>query len=269
MTRPDMLKFKLTISYDGTAWQGWQSQKSGMGVQDRIQAALSQLFPKASALTSSSRTDAGVHALGLVAHFEVPQDEFKMPVRHLILAINALLPDDIRVRSAVGVRADFHARFDALGKQYRYEIWNHPAMNPLKRNSAWHVPQALDRAAMKEAAAHLIGRHDFRAFTANRGVPLEDAVRTVTRCEIKGSGAKLTIIIEGSGFLYKMCRGITGTLVQIGQGKFPASGILEMLHRQDRRTSGMNAPAHGLTLWKVRYPVENPSEPPYGGGNPC
>jgi tRNA pseudouridine38-40 synthase len=247
------IKFKLTISFDGKQWHGWQSQQSGKGVQDRIEAALSRLFPSAPKLTSSSRTDAGVHAFGLVAHFEIPRAEFRMPARHLILAVNALLPDDIRVRSAVRAAPEFHARFDATGKQYRYEIWNHPAMNPLLRHTSWHVPQALDTAAMMEAAAQLIGRRDFRSFTANRGAPLEDAVRTLTRCEIRRSGPKITIIIEGGGFLYKMCRGIAGTLVQIGQGKYPAGAVIEMLEERDRRASGMNAPAHGLVLWRVIY----------------
>ncbi len=248
------LKFKLTIAYDGTAWHGWQSQKSGMGVQDRIEAALARLFPSAPKLTSSSRTDAGVHAFGLVAHFEVGRSEFRMPLRHLVLAINALIPDDIRVRTAVRAATDFHARFDATGKQYRYEVWNHAVMNPLLRHTSWHVPRSLDLPAMRVAAALLVGRHDFRSFTANRGDPLEDAVRTLTRCEIKRTGPRITFIIEGEGFLYKMCRGIAGTLIQIGQGKYPSATIPTMLEQQDRRVGGMNAPAHGLVLWKVFYP---------------
>ena len=248
------LKFKLTISYDGTAWQGWQSQNSGLGVQNQIEAALSRLFPGAPKLTSSSRTDAGVHAFGLIAHFEVDRSEFRMPLRHLVLAMNALLPEDIRIRSAVRAVPTFHARFDASGKQYRYEVWNHPVMNPLLRKRAWHVPQPLDLAAMRTAASSLVGRHNFRAFTSNRGVPLEDAVRTLTRCDIKRSGPKLTFIIEGNGFLYKMCRAIVGTLIQIGYGRYPADEIRMMLEQQDRRSAGMNAPAHGLVLWKVFYP---------------
>lgn len=248
-----MLKFRLTIAFDGSAWQGWQGQISGLGIQNRIEAALSRLFASTPSLTSSSRTDAGVHALGLVAHFEIPASEFRMPERHLVLAINALLPEDIRVMSAARVSPDFHARFGATGKQYRYLIWNHPAMNPLLRSTAWHIPQHLDIPAMRRAARQLIGERDFRSFTANRGTPLEDAVRTLTRCDIRKAGPRLTIILEGGGFLYKMCRGITGTLVQIGQGKFLAEEILSMLEQQDRRTSGMNAPAHGLVLWSVSY----------------
>lgn len=252
---PGMIRFKLTISFDGTAWQGWQSQKSGLAVQDQIESALARLFTGAPKLTASSRTDAGVHAYGLVAHFDVAADDFKMPDRHLVLAINALLPDDIRIRSAVRVGHGFHARFGAIRKQYRYTIWNHAVMNPLLRHSAWHVPRLLDVEAMRMAAAHFTGRHNFRAFTANRGAPLEDAVRTLSRCEIRKVGTKLTIILEGEGFLYKMCRGITGTLVQIGEGKFPPDAIPAMLAGQDRRASGVNAPAHGLILWKVYYPT--------------
>ncbi|MEO5916461.1 MAG: tRNA pseudouridine(38-40) synthase TruA [Luteolibacter sp.] len=247
------LKFKLTIAYDGAAYHGWQSRTDGSGVQNQVEAALAKLFSSAPRIESSSRTDSGVHAWGMVAHFEVPRGEFKMPPGKLALAINACLPDDVRVRSAMRVPGNFHARFDAVGKQYRYQIWNGPVMNPLMRTQAWHVARKLDLAAMCEAAELLVGRHDFRSFTSNRGVVLEDAVRTLTRCEIRGQGAKVTFIIEGEGFLYKMCRCIVGTLVQVGEGKFRAEEIKNMLARGDRRISGMNAPAHGLVLWKVFY----------------
>ena len=249
----DALKFKLTIAYDGTAYQGWQWQKTGTGVQELIETAIAKLFPSKPRLTSSSRTDTGVHALGMVAHVEVPRGEFKMPERQLALAINSSLPANIRVLTAVRVSRKFHARFDASGKQYRYYVWSHPAMNPLLRTQAWHMPRPLDLKAIRAAAKLFVGRHDFRSFTANRGDELEDAVRTLTRCDIKRSGALLTFIIEGEGFLYKMCRGIVGTLVQIGYGRFPAAEVKTMLAHKDRRVAGMNAPAHGLVLWKVFY----------------
>lgn len=248
------MKLKLTLAYDGTAYQGWQSQKSGHGVQDQLHGVLARLFPgSAPQLTGSSRTDAGVHALGMVAHFEIPQEEFSMPLRHLPLAINALLPDDIRVLGAAQAAASFHARFDAKAKEYRYRIWNHPAMNPLLRTQAWHVPRPLDIGAMRTAAGLFAGRHDFRAFTAKRPGVLGDSVRTLERCEVKGRGPEITIILQASGFLYKMCRGIAGTLVQIGEGRFPPETVAEMLASRDRRAAGVNAPAHGLVLWKVRY----------------
>ena len=248
-----VLKFKLTLAFDGSAYQGWQSQRSGKGIQDQMEQALARLFPSAPKVQGSSRTDAGVHALGMVAHFEVPEGEFRMPVPHLLLAINACLPDDIRILKAVRTRADFHARFDATGKEYRYRIWNGAAMNPLLRTQAWHVPRPLDFHAMRAAAPLFVGRHDFRSFTANRGGELLDAVRTLTRCDIRRRGPELTVILEGGGFLYKMCRGITGTLVQIGEGRFPPEEVETMLAKHDRRVAGMNAPAHGLVLRKVHY----------------
>lgn len=246
-------KFKLTIAYDGTGYEGWQVQKIGTGVQEKVEGALAKLFPSKPRLHSSSRTDTGVHALGMVAHFEVPKVEFRMPTRKLALALNAWLPHDIRVVSANRTTRDFHARFQAKGKQYRYVVWNHPAMNPLLRHTAWHVTRPLDVKAMRTAAKLFVGQHDFQSFAANTGYERSTTVRTVTRCDLKRSGPQFTFIIEGDGFLYKMCRGIVGTIVQAGLGKFPASEIKPMLEQKDRRVAGMTAPAQGLVLWKVFY----------------
>ncbi len=247
------LKFKLVIAYDGTAYQGWQVQKVGTGVQEKIEAALGKIFMGEKRIHSSSRTDTGVHALGMVAHVEIPAAEFKMPVARLALAINAFLPDDIRVLSAVRVPEKFHARFDAKGKQYRYFVWNHPAMNPLLQKRAWHFPVKLDLKAMRAAAKLFLGKHDFKSFAGTRDYEMKSNVRTLARCDIKKSGAQLTFIIEGDGFLYKMCRGIVGTLVQVGQGKIEVAEIKNILASRDRRVAGMTAPAHGLVLWKVFY----------------
>lgn len=249
----DSLKFKLTIAYDGTAYQGWQVQKIGTGVQEKVEAVLAKYFPSAPRLHSSSRTDTGVHALGMMAHFEIPRAEFKMPIARLAIALNAFLPDDIRILSAKRAPEKFHARFDARGKQYRYFIWNHHAMNPLLSGRAWHVPRKLDYKKMRAAAKLFVGKHDFKSFAANHRYEMESTVRTLTRCEVKRSGQNFTVIIEGDGFLYKMCRGIVGTLVQIGYGKFPPQDIKVMLAQLDRRAAGMSAPAHGLVLWKVFY----------------
>jgi tRNA pseudouridine38-40 synthase len=247
------IKFRLLIAYDGTAYEGWQVQKIGLGVQQRVEEALKKLFPSAGRVHGSSRTDTGVHALGMVAHFEIPKHEFKMTVRKLALALNAFLPEDIRVMSAARAPADFHARFNAKGKQYRYFLWNHTAMNPLLRAQAWHVPSALDLAAMRRAAKTFVGKHDFKSFAANRSYEMESTVRTVTRCEVQRRGSLFTFVIEGDGFLYKMCRGIVGTIVQVGKGKFRPEDVKVMLDARDRRMAGMTAPAHGLVLWKVFY----------------
>ncbi len=248
-----LAKFRVTIAYDGTAYQGWQVQKIGTGVQEKVEQALARLFPSRPRVHSSSRTDTGVHALGMVAHFEVAKAECRMTPKKLALAMNAWLPEDVRVLSASRAGADFHARFSATGKQYRYFVWNHPGMNPLLRQTAWHVPKPLHLISIRRAARSFLGKHDFQSFAANPGYTRESTVRTLSRCDIRKSGPLLTFIIEGDGFLYKMCRGIVGTLVQVGLGKFSTAEVRTMLARRDRRLAGMTAPAHGLLLWKVFY----------------
>ncbi len=249
----DLIKLRLTVAYDGTGYAGWQIQKGATGVQEIVEQALSRIIPGHHRLHSSSRTDTGVHALGMVAHVELPKSKLKVSGRKLRLALNAHLPEDIRIVNVVRAKPDFHARFDAKGKQYRYYIWNHPAMNPLLRTTAWHYPQALNLPAIKAAAALFAGRHDFRSFAANRGYDFKDTVRRVTRCEVKRSGPLLTFIIEGDGFLYRMCRGMVGTLVLVGRDRFKPGDIPRMLKHKDRRIAGMTAPAQGLVLWKVNY----------------
>lgn len=251
----ERLRFKLTIAYDGGAYAGWQVQKRGVGVQQKIEEALARLFPHAGRLHSSSRTDTGVHAVGMVAHVEIPKAEFRMPEEKLFLAMNAHLPEDIRVVSARICAPDFHARFQATGKQYRYFVWNHAAMHPLWRRYAWHVPGRLDRGAIREASQVFLGQHDFRSFAATRRYEPVSTVRTVRRCDIRRRGSLLTFVIEGDGFLYKMCRGMVGTLVQVGQGKIAVDAMVEMLAQRDRRMAGMTAPAQGLVLWRVEYPT--------------
>ena len=147
-----LVKFRLTIAYDGTAYEGWQVQKIGTGVQQKVEEALAKLFSSHPRLHSSSRTDTGVHAMGMVAHFETPPSECRMTPQKLALALNAWLPEDIRVLAAARAPKGFNARFDATRKQYRYFVWNHPAMNPLLRRTAWHVPRPLALPVMRRAA---------------------------------------------------------------------------------------------------------------------
>jgi tRNA pseudouridine38-40 synthase len=217
-----------------------------------IRAAIARIFPTASELVGASRTDSGVHARGMVAHFDVPA-EARLTAGRLVAALNALLPEDIRVLSAARTCGAFHARFGATSKQYRYQIWNHPVMNPLLLRRAWHVPQPLDLVAMREAARLLVGRHDFRAFTSRRDGELGDSCRTMRRCEIRRAGPLLTVVLEADGFLYKMCRGITGTLVQAGRGKLSPGAMAGLCADPAARRPGLNAPSHGLVLWKVSY----------------
>jgi len=250
----DVVRLKLTVAYDGRGYEGWQCQRAGRSVQQQVELALAKVLGGGPhRLHSSSRTDAGVHALGMVAHVDVPRARWRMTPAKLRLAVNAHLPEDVRVMEARRAAAAFHARFQATGKRYLYTVWNHPAMNPLLRGRAWHVPSALDLAAMKQAARLFVGRHDFRSFAANRGQALQNAVRNLWRCDLTRRGPELRFVLEGDGFLYKMCRAIVGTVVQVGRGRFAVADVSAMLAAEDRRVAGMTAPAEGLLLAKVFY----------------
>lgn len=253
IVREGCIRFRLTIAYDGTNYAGWQFQQSGLAVQQCVQEALRKLFPGLIGVQGCSRTDAGVHALALEAHADVPKKEFRIPLKKLLLAINAHLPEDIRILKVSRCPQTFHAQYSTVGKQYRYMVWNHPGMNPLLLGRAWHVGKHLDLQKMKQAADYLIGKQDFRSFAANHDQFIENTIRTLYLCKIQKSGPLLTFIIEGDGFLYKMCRGIVGTLVQVGLGRFQSEDVRTMLKKKDREATGMSAPAHGLTLWKVFY----------------
>jgi tRNA pseudouridine38-40 synthase len=170
-----------------------------------------------------------------------------------MLAINAFLPATIRVMAAKRCKSTFHARFDASGKQYRYYIWNAAAMNPLLVKRAWHLPKPLDLGAMKSAAQRLIGKHDFKSFAGTRSYEMASTVRTLTKLAVKREAGLVTFIIEGDGFLYKMCRGLVGTLAQVGSGKLSEDSLEAILQAKDRTAAGMTAPAHGLVLYKVFY----------------
>jgi len=254
----DAVKLKLTVAYDGTHYKGWQVQKSGVTVQQRVEEALRRLFPSVGRIHGSSRTDTGVHAHGMVAHVEIPTEEFRIEERKIRLALNAFLPDDVSVTEVKRVPMTFHARFDATGKQYQYTIWNHPVMNPLMRHTAWHVPRELDFERMQLGAKYFVGKRDFRAFAVKREYEMRSTVRTVTGCKLYKKESMLTCVIEGDGFLYKMCRGIVGTLVEVGTGKLKPTDVREILKSCERAKAGQTAPAHGLVLWKVMYSKKKP-----------
>ena len=250
---PDHVRLRLLLAYQGTRYAGWQTQAGATTVQETVELALGRILGARPHVYSSSRTDTGVHALGMVSHFDIHRDSLRMTPEKLVLAVNAWLPEDIRVLAAARVRSDFHARYDARSKQYRYFVWNHPAHEPLERHRTWHVPRPLDLDRMRSAARRLTGRHDFLAFSASPGYARRHTVRHVMRCDVRRSGPLLTVVIEADGFLYKMCRGIAGTLVQVGLGRFPPESVVPMMAGRDRRLAGMTAPAHGLVLWRVSY----------------
>lgn len=247
-------RLKLTIAYDGRPFAGWQSQAGGNGVQDRLEAALLAVGKVPMRVHGSGRTDAGVHALGQVAHVDVPAGRYAPATWQS--ALNAELPREIRVVRATRVRGGregFHARFSAKGKRYIYRLWNAPYMHPIEIGRAWHVPRALDLGRLREAAAKLVGRHDFARFSANRGQREADTVRTIGRISIAGRGPLITLTIDGDGFLYKMVRMITGTLVRVAEGRAPVSFITDLLSPDVVARTHFSAPAEGLYLARVRY----------------
>ena len=258
----EVVKLKLTIAYDGARYRGWQTQRNAVTVQQRVEEALYQLFPSAQRVRGASRTDAGVHALGMAAHVEIPEEEFRMTAKKALLAINRFLPEDIRIVEVCKVSHEFHAQFDCQRKQYRYQIWNHRAANPLLRSTAWHVPVKLNLNLMRKAARHFVGRRDFRSLAARRNGEPEDTVRQLFRCSVRASGPLITIIMEGDGFLYKMCRAVAGTLRQVGQGGKAPDDVPKMLGQKARRYAGMTAPAHGLILFRVFYSLPKRRDDP-------
>jgi tRNA pseudouridine38-40 synthase len=191
--------------------------------------------------------------MGLSVHVMITGKHASLSAAQLLAAMNSFLPSDIRVMRAKIVPSAFHARFDAVAKEYRYHIHRSEIMPPQWRNQCWHIAHDLDLAAMQKAARLIIGRHDFRHCTVRRKGELLDSHRTILDCRVIKKGARITIRIVGDGFLYKMCRRIVGTLVQVGEGKISTSQIDQLLHSPQPQPGGFVAPAHGLTLWRVFY----------------
>jgi tRNA pseudouridine38-40 synthase len=240
---------KLTLAYDGTRFVGWQKQASGESIQGLLEDALSRLEGAPVTAHGAGRTDAGVHAEGQVASARVTLAHDAATV---VRALIAILPPDVRVNAVEDVAADFHARFSAREKSYRYQIANVAVMSPFVRAYAWHVPEPLDLAAMSDAAAALVGTHDFAAFQS-AGSDVATTERTLTRSEFVDRGGLLAYEISGNGFLRHMVRAIAGTLVEVGRGWRPAIDVQAVLAGRSRREAGATAPAHGLTLVKVEY----------------
>ena len=258
---------KLTIEYDGTLFSGWQAQERRNGhskhlqtkprrtVQGEIERALKKIYGKNIKLIGSGRTDSGVHARGQVANFKMSSP---MPVAEIHRALNANLPEDISILQAEEALLDFHARYSARSKTYRYSILNRSARSALERNTCLYYPYPLNLKAMRRESHSLIGRKDFRSFTASdpskaKKEKKSGTVRTIKRMEISSKGAYVCIEIEADGFLYKMVRNIVGTLLGVGSGKLPRGAIQKILARKDRRTAGVTAQAKGLALLEVKY----------------
>ena len=238
------------IEYDGTSYNGWQRQKNGIGVQQRLEEALARVADEPVEVVCAGRTDTGVHASGQVVHFDTTADRSE---RGWLLGANTNLPADISVSWVRQVGDDFHARFSATGRRYRYVILNRLQRSALHRHRAWWVYQPLDEHAMHEAAQPLLGEHDFSAFRA-AGCQAKSAMRELTSISVTRRGDWLTVEVAANAFLMHMVRNITGTLAAIGRGEQPVSWARDVLESRDRTVGGVTAPPQGLTLVAVDYP---------------
>lgn len=242
---------KLILEYDGTNYHGWQSQ-AGSGrptVQETVERAIRELGHEEVDLSSSGRTDAGVHAFGHVANFTTTMT---MPPEAWAPALNHHLPSDIRVLRSEEVAPDFHSRYSASGKTYRYVILNRHAPSALYRNRAWHVPKKLNLPAMRRAAKYLVGTHDFSAFRAS-ACGAKNPVRSLKALLIKKRGDFIDMLLTADAFLQRMARNIAGTLVDVGLGRFKPDEVKRILASKDRRLAGKTAPSQGLYLVEVYY----------------
>ncbi|MEI6034210.1 MAG: tRNA pseudouridine(38-40) synthase TruA [Verrucomicrobiae bacterium] len=244
------MRLRLTLAYEGSRFSGWQSQADGQTVQDAVERAFLTLCGARVIVHAAGRTDAGVHAAGQCAHADVP--DARLPIAAWLPALNAHLPAEVRVMALRAAKKDFHARFSATGKVYRYSVWNGPVMPPLLAGRAWHVPQALDLEALRGACSAFTGRHDFAAFSARRSRHDAETTRTVSSIRIRKAGPLITIDFQGEGFLYKMVRMLAASAIRCAAGRFPRDEISRLLDDGGPRTNQV-APAAGLCLVRVTY----------------
>ena len=248
----------LKVAYDGTHYHGFQRQPEfhGPTIQGTLEMVWAKLVEEEITLYTAGRTDTGVHAAGQVVNFRT---ETRIPVEKIPKAFNSLLPRDIRITGAQEVGEDFHARFSARWKRYDYRIDNHQVADVFTRLYSLHEPVALDWQKMQEAAAYLVGRHNFKAFSAVGGSS-KTFERTLYVCRVEEKQGQIQITCIGDGFLYNMVRIIAGTLIYVGKGRIMPEEIPEILASQDRTRGGVTAPPHGLTLTYVHYGQERPED---------
>lgn len=245
-------KLKCVISYDGTNYSGFQIQPETRTIQGEIENALSKMHKGQSVrIHGSGRTDAGVHAKAQTFHFESP---LSLPENNWKKALNALLPDDMHIQGVKDVPMTFHARFDAVEKEYRYFISHTKDKDVFKRNYAFQYPYPLNIEAIQEACAHLKGEHDFTTFSSVKTAVKGSKVRSLSIVNCLQQGTDIELIFRGNGFLYNMVRIMVGTLIDVGQGKLKPSDIPVLLEKKDRTSAGKTAPPQGLFLWEVSYP---------------
>lgn len=244
-----MRRIKLIVAYDGTEYSGWQIQPEAPTIEMCLDKAIHELTGENVHVTGASRTDAGVHAYGNVAVFDT---ESTIPGDRFTFALNRFLPDSIVIQDSWEVSSDFHPRHCNTRKTYEYRILNTAVPLPQKRNFTWHVTGSIDIEKMKEAAAYIVGEHDFKSFCCVR-TQAESTVRTIYSLEVMQEGSEIIIRIKGNGFLYNMVRIIAGTLVEVGLGKIKPEEITGIIESKDRQKAGKTLPPYGLYLVEVNY----------------
>lgn len=243
------MRVRLTISYDGTNYCGWQIQNNGITVEEVINRELTDLLKEDIAIIGASRTDSGVHAVANVAVFDT---DTKIPAEKISFALNQRLPDDIRIQKSEQVADDFHPRYCNSTKTYEYKILNRRFPDPLKRLYTHFVYMPLDVDKMKKAAEYIVGEHDFASF-CSAGSQVKTTVRTVYTLDVSKENDIISIRISGNGFLYNMVRIIVGTLMKVGLGIYTPEHVKEIIDSKDRYAAGPKAPARGLTLIGIEY----------------
>lgn len=244
-----MKRVLLIISYDGTAYHGWQIQPNGITVQQTLQEALEKLFGRKTGATGCSRTDAGVHAKEFCCHIDCDDN---IPEQAFLKGLNAILPSDIAVKAVREVENNFHARYNAKGKEYVYYINNSTFKDPFLSRYSWNIERALDIEKINSFCKKVVGTHDFYAFSSS-GRTVEDTVRTVSSCYAEKKGDMIELHITANGFLYNMVRIITGTAVEVSDGRIAIDDIEEIFRSRNRDMAGITAPPMGLFLKKVFY----------------
>lgn len=249
----------MLISYDGSNFGGWQIQPNTVSIQNLIEKALLIALKEPIAVHGSSRTDAGVHALGQVAHFETNTPFSLHKLRH---SLNGILPREIRILELYPVLDDFHSRYSATGKIYHYHLHLDSVLNPFTRLYSWHMPYKIDLSLLQETAPLFIGKKDFTAFAneSHKGAAAKNGIRSLERLDVVKQDHGIRLEFEGTGFLYKMVRNITGTLIDIATGRMKKGEVESIFLSKDRKKAGSTAPAHGLFLVKIHYDNKNSSK---------
>ncbi len=244
------VQYKLTLSYEGTLYFGWQKTQEGPSIEQTLQLVLATILQEPIELQAASRTDAGVHALGQVVTFVCSK---ALCTKKILVSLNQLLPSSIRCLDIEKISLDFHPTLSSFSKSYRYVVATQPILSPFEHGLVWHFPHDCQIPIMESAAKQLIGTHDFKAFTNQKKGPHKDTVRTLFSIDIQPTDSGFFIDITGDHFLYKMVRNIVGTLCYIGAGKISLSALSTILKNKQRTQAGITAPASGLFLKNINY----------------